>query len=219
VIDLLGEALTAVARRSAIAYPLVFAAGVSTSVGPCVAPRYVAVTALASASRRPTAIAGAFLGGVVGAYVVLGLALSAIGTLWSSSRFVYAALATALAVGGIATLVRDERRCEHPAVAKDHHASGGGAFLLGASSAFVVSPCCTPIVAAIAGFTTLGGRTVEGVALLAAFACGHAAPLLALGAFGRGLAGLVRHATLGAAPRVVGATLMLALAVYYGALA
>jgi cytochrome c biogenesis protein CcdA len=213
VIDVIGEALTSVAHGSSIAYPLVFAAGVSTSVGPCVAPRYVAVTALASASRRPFAIASAFLGGMVGAYVALGLVLGAVGLLWSHSPVVYAALAAALAVGGVATLLRTKH------VGCNHNGSGGGAFLLGASSVLVVSPCCAPIVAAIAGFTTFAGRTAEGVALLAAFALGHATPLLAFSALGRGVARLFQHAALATAQRVVGATLMLALAIYYGVLA
>jgi cytochrome c biogenesis protein CcdA len=218
VIDVIGASLAAVAGRTSIAYPLVFAAGISTSIGPCVAPRYVAVTALASTSRRPFGVAMLFLAGVVGAYVVLGLVFGAVGTLWWSSHVIYAGLATALGLGGIVTLLREAPRCEHRRAAP-RRASAGGPFLVGASSAFVVSPCCTPIVAAIAGFTTLGGHVAAGVGLLVAFALGHAAPLLAVGVVGRGFAGLGRHASLATVPSIVAGTLMLALAVYYGVLA
>jgi thiol:disulfide interchange protein DsbD len=219
VSDILGDALAAVAQRSGVAYPLAFAAGVSTSIGPCVAPRYVAVSALANASRRPMPIVGAFVAGVIGAYVALGLAFGTLAALWSNSRLLYATLALALGGAGIATLLRSEVSCDRHLPAPRRSASVGGAFLLGASSAFIVAPCCTPIVAAIAGFTTLGGRTAEGVGLLVAFALGHTSPLLAAGALGRTLARLFRGVSLSPASSVVGATLMLALAVYYGVLA
>ena len=50
-----GDGLHAVAMRSPLAYPLVFAAGAVTSIGPCAAPRYVAVAALVSSARRAVA--------------------------------------------------------------------------------------------------------------------------------------------------------------------
>jgi cytochrome c biogenesis protein CcdA len=220
VTDVLSEGLRAAATRSPLAYPLVFAAGVATSVGPCVAPRYVAVAALANAARRPWRVVGAFVAGLTGAYAALGLAASALGALWSSSGIVYMALAAGLAVGGLVTLLRADAH-EH---ADDQSAqrapvSAGGTFLLGASSAFVVSPCCTPVVAGIAGLTTLGGRTLEGVALLIAFALGHALPLLAAGALGARASALLGRVATSAAPAVVSGTLMLALAAYYGILA
>ena len=230
MIDVLGEGLRAAATRSPLAYPLVFAAGVATSVGPCVAPRYVAVAALANAARRPWHVVGAFVAGLVGAYALLGLAAGALGTLWSTSGTVYLILAAGLGAGGILTLLRADPRDRHDhdhdhggrrdgGRAKRAQASAGGTFLLGASSAFVVSPCCTPVVAGIAGLTTLGGRTVEGVALLVAFALGHALPLLAAGVLGTRIAALLARAAASSAPAVVAGTLMLALAAYYGALA
>jgi cytochrome c biogenesis protein CcdA len=87
------------------------------------------------------------------------------------------------------------------------------------SSAFVVSPCCTPVVAGIAGLTALGGRCGEGIALLVAFALGHALPLLAAGALSARIAALLARPSASSAPAVVSGTLMLALAAYYGVLA
>lgn len=232
--DLLGEGLRAAALRSPLAYPLVFAAGVATSASPCVAPRYVALAALANAARRPWRPIAAFVAGLVGAYAVLGLAAGALGALWSSSAVTYAGLALALAAGGLATLLREdthagegagvhEDACAHAGArettAAKRSASLGGTFLLGATSAFVASPCCTPVVAGIAGLTTLGGRTGEGVALLAAFALGHALPLLAAGTLSARIAAPLARLTASSAPAVVSGTLMLALAAYYGILA
>ena len=236
--DVLGAGLQAAATRSPLAYPLVFAAGIVTSVGPCVAPRYVAVAVLANAARRPWPVIAAFVAGLIGAYVALGLAAGALGGLWLTSSTVYVVLAVALAAGGLVTLLRADthehagehghtphtqgQRHEHggdTAAAKRASASLGGTLLLGASSAFVVAPCCTPVVAGIAGLTILGGRTLEGALLLTAFGLGHALPLLAAGVLGRRVAGLVGRCTASAAPGVVAGTLMLALAAYYGVLA
>ncbi len=222
MIDAVSAGLHAVATRSPLAYPLVFAAGAVTSIGPCAAPRYVALAALVNASRRPARIIAAFVAGLVGAYVVLGAAAGAVGALWSASRLVYAAFAVLLAIAGVATLLRGgtshvhESAGVHDAGAR---ASLGGTFLLGASSAFVVSPCCTPVVAGIAGLTTASGHTGEGVALLAAFAFGHALPIVSAGALGTRVAHRLRHVAASHAPAVVAGTLMLALAAYYGVLA
>ncbi len=60
-----------------------------------------------------------------------------------------------------------------------------GAFLLGASSALVVSPCCAPVIAGIAGLTIAGTRAGDGIVLVAAFSLGHALPLFAAAAVGR----------------------------------
>jgi thioredoxin:protein disulfide reductase len=223
VIDAVSAGLHAVATRSPLAYPLVFVAGAVTSVGPCAAPRYVALAALVNASRRPARVIAAFVAGLVGAYVALGVAAGALGTLWTVSRFVYAAVAVALAAAGLVTLLRGGGGCHAHDGDRPHHtgarASLGGTFLLGASSAFVVSPCCTPIVAGIAGLTTASGHTTAGVALLAAFACGHALPIVSAGALGTRVARALRHVAASQASAVVAGTLMLALAAYYGVLA
>jgi cytochrome c-type biogenesis protein len=217
VIDVLDAGLRAVATRSPLASPLVFAAGVLTSLGPCAAPRYVAVAALANATSRPGWPVASFVAGLVGAYVCLGSAASALGAVRAWSTYVYMGLAIGLALGGAVTLFRRETHAhDHPHGAAPN---AGGAFLLGASSALVVSPCCTPVIAGIAGLTIVSGRPSDGVVLLASFGLGHAAPLIgAAFVSGRVSAGLRRLAA-SPAPAVVAGTLMLGLAAYFGALA
>jgi thiol:disulfide interchange protein DsbD len=222
VIDAVSAGLHAVATRSPLAYPLVFAAGGVTSIGPCAVPRYVALAALMNGSRRPWRVVAAFAAGLVGAYVVVGAAAGAVGALWSASRVVYAALAVVLAVAGIVTLLRGGAPHGHQSVDARGAGAGrslGGTFLLGASSVFVVSPCCTPVVAGIAGLTTASGHTADGIALLIAFACGHAVPIAAAGALGSPVTRALRHVAASHAPAVVAGTLLLALAAYYGVLA
>ena len=213
--DAIGDALRAAAAGSPSAYPLVFVAGLATSIGPCVAPRYVAVAALAQASRRPVVIVGAFVAGTALTYVALAIVAAAVGQLWSASHAVYAGFALILAVAGVAALVRaDGRRgCAHL------HARAGGPFLLGATSALVVSPCCTPVVAALAGLTALAGHTGTAIALSATFALGHGSPLIAAGLLGARIAPLFARAAASQAPGIVSGALLLALAAYYGILA
>ena len=224
MIDILGEGMRAVAMHSPVAYPLVFGAGVVTSVGPCTAPRYIAVAALVSASRAPVRVVAAFVAGLVGAYVVLGAGVGLLGMLWSASWAVYAALAVVLGAAGLFTLFRGDGSphdgSHHECRGARPRAGMGGTLLLGASSALVVSPCCTPLVAGIAGFTMRsGGDAAAGAGLLAAFACGHAMPVIAAGALGSRIASAMRRIAASHAPSVVAGTLMLALAAYYGALA
>lgn len=220
MIDALGAALAAVAQRSALAYPLVFAAGAVTGLGPCAAPRYVAVAACAHAARRPWTIVAAFACGLAGAYVVLGSVAGALGAVWSVSGAAYAVLAAALAASGVVTLARARVGSHaHACAGSGRGASLGGAFLLGASGALVVSPCCTPVVAAIAGLTLASGHGRDGIALLVTFACGHVAPVIAAGALGARLSAGLRRFAASQAPPVVAGSLMLALAAYYGILA
>jgi cytochrome c-type biogenesis protein len=216
VIDVLDTGLRAVAGRSPLAYPLVFVAGLATSLGPCAAPRYVAVAALANATGRPGRSVALFIAGLVGAYVCLGAAASALGAVRAWSTWIYAGLAVALALGGAMTLLRDAHAHDEP---RTGASNAGGAFLLGASSALVVSPCCTPVVAAIAGLTIVSGRASDGVTLLASFGLGHAAPLLAAAFLSGRLSSVLRRAAATPAPAVVSGTLMLSLAAYFGVLA
>jgi thiol:disulfide interchange protein DsbD len=221
VIDVLGEGLRATATRSAFAYPLVFAAGALTSAGPCAAPRYVAVAALANAPQRPWRVAGAFIAGLAAAYVAFGLAAASLATLWASSRAIYAGLALAMIASSVVTLFREPHagcadRCDDEARTR---VSLGGTFLLGGASALVVSPCCTPVLAAIAGLTASSGRAADGVLLSLTFACGHAAPLAAVGALGARFAASLSRWSGSHAVATVSGALMFALGAYYGALA
>ncbi len=219
MIDVLSDGLRAAATRSAAAYPLIALAGAATSVGPCVAPRALAVAALAHRAARPAPVIAAFIAGVLGAYAAVAAGAGAVASLLGASHAAYALLAAALAVAGTITLARaNGTQCD----ARAHHASRrsglGGVALLGASSALVVSPCCAPAVAAIAGLTAASGRA-DGVALAAAFAFGHALPLVAAGMAGARVASGLRTIAAHQAPAIVSGTLMLALAAFYGAVA
>ncbi|HEX3548992.1 MAG TPA: cytochrome c biogenesis protein CcdA [Candidatus Elarobacter sp.] len=217
MIDVLAEGLRAAATRSAAAYPLLALAGAASSVGPCVAPRAIAVAALAQRSRRPARVIAAFVTGVLATSLAVAAGAGAVAASLGTSRIAYVLLAATLAVAGVATLASAHgARCT--AHAHERATSGlGGVALLGATSALVVSPCCTPALAAIAGLTAARGG--EGIALAGAFACGHAAPLIGAGIAGARVTSAMRRLASAQAPAIVSGTLMLALAAFYGALA
>lgn len=55
------------------------------------------------------------------------------------------------------------------------------AYLLGASSALVASPCCTPVLASILGFIASSQDPALGLVLLLTYSIGYTTPLMAAG--------------------------------------
>jgi cytochrome c biogenesis protein CcdA len=218
MIDPVALSIDAIARGDAGRLPLVALAGAVTSLGPCVAPRYVAIAALLGERRRALTIA-AFVAGMVTAYTALGFGADLLAQVSGHASALYVVLAVALAAGGIVTLCRGSS-CDHA-----HRTIGecraphrlSAVFSLGAASALVVSPCCTPILAAVVGMS-VDANPATRAELLAAFALGHAAPLFAVGTLGSLGARTFRTWNASPAPAVVSGALMIALGAYYGLL-
>jgi cytochrome c biogenesis protein CcdA len=216
MIDPIAAAVDAVSRGNLVRLPLVALAGVVTSIGPCVAPRYIAVAALLD-HRRPYLTIATFVGGMLVAYTALGFGVGLLGTFAGHASALYLALAAILALTGLKTLLQ-RPACAHDVSPLARPTRLSGAFSLGAASAFVVSPCCTPVVAAVAGMAAVDGNVVTRVALLAAFALGHAVPLIVAAPGGVLVERISRTWNAGPAPAIVSGTLMLALGLYYGLL-
>jgi cytochrome c biogenesis protein CcdA len=98
-------------------------------------------------------------------------------------------------------------------------AGPAGAFVLGFGSAFVVSPCCTPIIAAVGSTLASPDGPRFGILCLAIFGVSHAAPLVLSGTVGRYLPRLPATPTSAVAASVISGALLLALSAYYGLLA
>ena len=217
--------MLALTSRSPAAVGLVFLAGVLTSIGPCIAPRYIAIAAIVNSDRRPIVPTLAFVLGLISAFVALGFVAGLLGALWSLSNAIYVVLAIGLIGGGCLMLVRavPNRTAVHACTAhgapRDAHRSLGAIFLLGATSALVISPCCTPIVAAVVATSTAIGKPLVGVGLLFSFAAGHSLPLFFAGNIGALVQRMIPHYVTAQAPAIIGAVLMLALGIYYGVLA
>jgi cytochrome c-type biogenesis protein len=217
VIDALGGGFHALTTRSPAAYPLLALAGIASGIGPCAAPRALALTALVHGSRRPLRTGAAFVAGVLCAYAAIALAAHTLAP-YAGSRVAYACAAIFFLLGGGWTLARAAHaRCAAHAPDTVRVRSDGGALLLGASSALLASPCCTPALAAIAALGASGGGSAIGPVL--AFACGHAFPSVVAACAATRCASLLRAALTAQAPAIVAGTLALALACYYAVLA
>jgi cytochrome c biogenesis protein CcdA len=215
VIDPLGIALDGAGTHRIVGLPLAVLAGAATSIGPCVAPRYLALAALIG-TRRPFVPVAAFMLGLVIATVTLGAGASIAAVLVTHVATIDAVMAVLLIGLGIATIVR-EPRCTHATALRPVRASG--AFALGAASALVVSPCCTPLIVGFAGLGAFDRDPLVACAYVAAFAFGHALPLAFAGIASTPFAAAGRVLAATAAPAVVSGSLTIALGAYYGLLA
>ncbi|MFN2529637.1 MAG: hypothetical protein ABR584_13070, partial [Candidatus Baltobacteraceae bacterium] len=99
--DPINLSLQAVALGHPAAFALVFVAGAATSVGPCAAPRLIAISGLTATGQKPVmhANAAAFVGGLIIAYASFGIFTSLLGRVTMFSHGVYIALALGLAGG------------------------------------------------------------------------------------------------------------------------
>ena len=192
-------------------YALAFAAGIATSIGPCVAPRYVAIAAVAgTGSRAGAARLVAFLVGTIVVYIAVASAGSLLVRLVQVSSVTYWIFALVLIVSGTFELLRNHKhRCVD---GLRRPPSLGAAVLLGAATSMTVSPCCTPILLGLGALVT---RNLTG--LIIAFSVGHLAPLMILfGAAGGLKRMLLSHQE---AVRTVTAAVTIALGSYYALIA
>ncbi len=217
--DLTSAALQAVAARNIWAPPLAFAAGVAVSIGPCVASRLVTVAALTlnKTPREVGRVLTAFIAGLVAAYSVLAVGGSLLWQMFRYSGYIYLAAAIAMSIAGLIVLLRKDRVCEHRSGERCHRSSGA-IFLLGASSAATMSPCCVPIVAASIAYASTTGLLFAWITI-ACFALGHAAPLAIVATSSRAIGSAFSNASFQNATRVISGALMLALGGFYGVLA
>src|SRR5579862_7646944 len=132
---------------SLLAVALVFIAGVVTSVGPCLAPRYVAVAAYAAESGKPFATIGSFVAGLVAAHLpigLVGLAIGSVALLGRYSTFVNLVMAVGLLGVGVYLVIWPQRHADHTHSDTQAKRSTWSMFGAGAAFAFALSPCCTP---------------------------------------------------------------------------
>jgi cytochrome c-type biogenesis protein len=175
----------------------------------------MALAACVTGNRNVTRTVTSFIGGLVLAYLLFGVTISLIANLQLLASSIYVLVAVALVAGGAYTLwhARGADMCDHPG--KPSVLTWWRTALFGASFAFVVSPCCTPFVIAILLYTAKIGSPSYGMLLLAIFALGHSAPLVAYGIAGGRVNQLLSRFRLDQAAAIASGTLMLALGAYY----
>ncbi|HEY4659832.1 MAG TPA: cytochrome c biogenesis protein CcdA [Gemmatimonadaceae bacterium] len=178
------------------ALPLLFAAGVLTSLTPCIYPMIPITAAIvggtsvgAARSRsRVLALTLTYVAGLAVVYASLGVVAGMTGTLFgtvSSNPWLYFAMANFLLATGLAMV--DVIPLRLPAVLAQRAASAGGrggvagAFVMGAMSGLVAAPCGAPVMGAVLTWVTTTKSAVLGFAYLLAFSLGMCALLVAVG--------------------------------------
>ena len=212
--DIVQTALAHASAHDGIAYGLAAAAGLFTSIGPCVAPRYFAVASFTTRGARGVTGIAAFVMGTLLAYLCVAVAGSLVMRLVGASPFVYASAAAALILLGARAIVSsNDDCCEN----HENPIGAGAAFFLGVASSIVISPCCTPVLVAFGSLNSSMGTPLSLVGLVAMFTVGHLAPL-GVAAVGGGVfvAALSRYR---AAISTVNGAVLIALGAYYAVLA
>lgn len=163
---------------------------------------------------------GAFLTGLCGSYVLLGIAAGTLAWFASHSSISYAALSAVAAVAGTRTILRPRELsgCSRHAAVPEVQTPYGAALLAGSGFATIASPCCGPLALGLAGLSSAASDRACAMLVLAAFSIGQALPLIVF-ACGCGRLRLVTERCPPAALATIGGAVMLALSAYYGLLA
>ncbi len=189
---------------SAAAIFVVFAAGVLTSLTPCVYPMIpVTVSFIGGAAggnrRRAVMLSSFYLAGMALIYSGLGVVAALLGKQFGGftrSPWIYGAVALIIGLFGLAML--DLFTIPVPGffgkVQSDGVRRGGklGALLMGLASGFVAAPCTAPVLALLLTYVASSRDVLWGGTLMLVFALGLGMLLMVLGIFSGSLAGLPR---------------------------
>ena len=170
-----------------LAFVLVFAAGLLSAASPCVLaaiPLIIGyVGGYAEGNRKRAALFSAvFVMGLSLTFTLLGAAASYFGQLFDflGNWLVYGFAALAILMGlhlmGIISVPLPLQRSVHV-----NRRGLTGAFLLGLLTGAVSSPCATPVLAVILGYTSSEKKVLYGSMLLFTYAIGHCALIFAAG--------------------------------------
>jgi thiol:disulfide interchange protein DsbD len=216
------------------ALPVLFVAGVLTSLTPCVYPMIpitVAIVGGASAGtasgapaprRRVVALTLAYTLGLALVYAALGLFAGMSGSMFgevSSNPWLYFTMANVLIVAALAMLDVLPVRLPAAFVARATRAGGGGstagAFGMGAVSGAVAAPCSAPVMAAVLTWVATTKSAALGFLYLFTFSVGMCSLLVAVGLSAGTLSRLPRAGAWMLWVKRAFAAIMLGVAEYY----
>jgi cytochrome c-type biogenesis protein len=211
-----------------VAVPLLFGAGLATSLTPCIYPM-IPITAgilggagaVGRSRGRTAAMTLAYVSGLAVVYALLGLLAGLTGSLFgtvSSSPWAYFAMANLLLVAGLAMLdvvpVAAPRRLVEWA-ARLGGDSIAGVFAMGAVSGLVAAPCGAPAFAAVLTFVAATGSAALGLLYLLVFSLGLTALLVVVGLSSGTLAALPRAGRWTGWIKRAGGVVLIGMAEYY----
>jgi cytochrome c-type biogenesis protein len=213
------------------ALPILFIAGVLTSLTPCIYPMIPITAAIVGGSSvgdapRPRArtvmLTLAYVVGLATAYASLGLFAGLSGTIFgsvSTNPWLYFAMANLLVLAALAML--DVIPVRLPTALLNRAATAGeggkvsGALIMGAVSGLVAAPCSAPVMAAVLTWVTATKSGILGFIYLFVFSLGMCTLLVVVGLFSGSVARLPRAGEWMVWVKRLFALIMLAVAEYY----
>lgn len=213
------------------ALPILFIAGVLTSLAPCIYPMIPITAAIVGGSavgEAPRArsqtvfLTFAYVLGLSLAYASVGLFAGLTGTLFgsvSTNPWVYFAMANLLILAALAMLEVIPVRVPAWLLTRAATAGKGGSlygvFVMGAASGLVAAPCSAPVMAAVLTWVTATKSGVLGFIYLFVFSLGMCTLLVMVGLFSGTVARLPKAGAWMVWIKRIFALIMLAVAEYY----
>jgi thiol:disulfide interchange protein DsbD len=213
------------------ALPILFIAGVLTSLAPCIYPMIPITAAIVGSSAvgeaprarsRTVFLTFAYVLGLSLAYASVGLFAGLTGTLFgsvSTNPWLYFTMANLLIIAALAMLEVIPVRVPAWLLARAATAGKGGSlygvFVMGAASGLVAAPCSAPVMAAVLTWVTATKSGVLGFIYLFVFSLGMCTLLVLVGLFSGALARLPKAGTWMVWIKRLFALIMLGVAEYY----
>jgi thiol:disulfide interchange protein DsbD len=213
------------------ALPILFIAGVLTSLAPCIYPMIPITAAIVGGSAvgeaprprsRTVILTLTYVLGLALAYASVGLFAGLTGTLFgavSTNPWLYFAMANLLIIAALAMLDVIPVRVPSWLLTRAATAGSGGSlygvFVMGAASGLVAAPCSAPVMAAVLTWVTATKSGALGFLYLFVFSLGMCTILVLVGLFSGALARLPRAGAWMVWIKRLFALIMLAVAEYY----
>ncbi|MGK2962069.1 MAG: cytochrome c biogenesis protein CcdA [Gemmatimonadaceae bacterium] len=185
--------------QPALAVPLLFLAGVLTSLNPCIYPMIPITAAIVGGQTvgesppprsRAALLTLSYVSGLAIVYAMLGVLAGMTGTMFgtvSTNPWLYFFMANLLLLAALSML--DVIPIRLPSALVSRAATAGtagrasGAFIMGAASGLVAAPCSAPVMAAVLTWVTTTQQAGMGFIYLLSFSLGMCALLVAVGLF------------------------------------
>jgi len=213
------------------AVPLVFLAGVLTSLTPCIYPMIPITAAIVGGAqsadggagrRRTLGLTMAYVIGLALVYSLLGLFAGLSGSMFgtiSTNPWLYFAMANVLLLAALSMLdvlpIRLPAWLLTRATAAGQKGGLGGAFVMGAMSGLVAAPCGAPVMASVLTWVATTRSGVLGFLYLFVFSLGMCSLLVVVGLTSGAASKLPRSGAWMLWVKRVFATLMIGVAEYY----
>jgi len=186
--DVLASAERLISTQPLLAVPVVFLGGLMTALNPCVLASIPLAVGFVGGYTKGRSKGYAFLLalflflGIAASFTALGLIAGLAGTLFgSTSKFWPILIIVVCLVMGVQVLFFPKFECPMPPRVTPKAGGVIGAFLLGALTGVIATPCAMPILAVLLSYVASKGNVIYGGLLLFTYALGHSVLVLVAG--------------------------------------